>query len=258
MGVLSSETVLITGASSGIGEAAARQFAAGGARLVLVARRAERLEALAASLPSPCHVLALDVRDGPGVERALAALPAEFAEVSVLVNNAGGALGLEPAQRADWDDWQTMVDVNITALLRVTRALLPGMVARRRGHIINLGSVAGSYPYPGGNVYGAAKAFVAQFALNLRSDLAGTNVRVTNVEPGMVETEFSLVRFKGDGARAQAVYENMKPLGPDDIAEVLVWCATRPPHVNINRVELMPTQQSFGLFAVDRSGRPSE
>jgi 3-hydroxy acid dehydrogenase/malonic semialdehyde reductase len=258
MGLLSSETVLITGASSGIGEAAARQFAAEGARLVLVARRADRLEALAASLPVPCHVLGLDLRDGPGFERAFAALPGEFAEVSVVVNNAGGALGLEPAQRADLSDWQTMIDVNITALLRVTRAALPGMVARRRGHVINLGSVAGTYPYPGGNVYGAAKAFVAQFALNLRCDLAGTGVRVTNVEPGMVETEFSLVRFKGDGARAQAVYENMKPLGPDDIAEVLVWCATRPPHVNINRVELMPTQQSFGPFAVDRSGRPDQ
>lgn len=255
MGLLSPETVLITGASSGIGEAAARQFAAQGAKLVLVARRAERLNELAASLSVPCHVIALDLRDGEGFERAFAALPGEFAEVGVLVNNAGGALGLEPAQRADWSDWQTMVDVNVTALLRVTRAALPGMVARRRGHVINLGSVAGSYPYPGGNVYGAAKAFVAQFALNLRSDLAGTGVRVTNVEPGMVETEFSVVRFKGDEGRAKAVYDNMKPLGPEDIAEVLVWCATRPPHVNINRVELMPTQQSFGAFAVDRSGR---
>lgn len=255
MASLSSETVLITGASSGIGEAAARQFAAQGSRLVLVARRGERLAAIAASLPVPCHVLALDLREGEAVDRALAALPAEFAEVGVLINNAGGALGLEPAPRADWADWQAMVDVNVTALLRVTRAVLPGMVARRRGHVLNLGSVAGTYPYPGGNVYGAAKAFVAQFALNLRADLAGTGVRVTNVEPGMVETEFSVVRFKGDEARAGAVYANMKPLGPDDIAEVLVWCATRPAHVNVNRVELMPTQQAFGGFTVDRSGR---
>ena len=222
---------------------------------MLVARRAERLEALAASLPTPCHVLALDLRDGPGFERAFAALPAEFAEVGVLVNNAGGALGLEPAQRADWDDWQAMIDVNVTALVRATRAALPGMVARGRGHVINLGSVAGTFPYPGGNVYGATKAFVAQLSLNLRADLLGTGVRVTNVEPGMVETEFSLVRFKGDGARAGAVYDNMKPLSADDIAEVLVWCATRPAHVNVNRVELMPTQQAFGGFAVDRSGR---
>jgi 3-hydroxy acid dehydrogenase / malonic semialdehyde reductase len=255
MASLSSETVLITGASSGIGEAAARQFAAQGSRLVLVARRGDRLAALAASLSVPCHVLALDLREGDAVERALAGLPAEFAEVGVLVNNAGGALGLEPAQRADWDDWQTMLDVNITALVRTTRAVLPGMVARRRGHVLNLGSVAGTYPYPGGNVYGATKAFVAQFGLNLRADLAGTGVRVTNVEPGMVETEFSVVRFKGDEKRAGAVYENMQPLSPDDIAEVLVWCALRPAHVNINRVELMPTQQAFGGFTVDRSGR---
>ncbi len=256
MGALSSETVFITGASSGIGEAAARKFAAEGSRLVLVARRGERLEALAASLPVPCHALPLDVRDGAAFERAFASLPAEFAEVGVLVNNAGGALGLEPAQRAEWSDWETMIDVNVTALLRATRAVLPGMVARKRGHVLNLGSVAGTYPYPGGNVYGATKAFVAQFALNLRADLAGTGVRVTNVEPGMVETEFSLVRFKGDAGRAGAVYEGMRPLGPDDVADVLVWCATRPAHVNINRVELMPTQQAFGAFAVDRGGRP--
>jgi NADP-dependent 3-hydroxy acid dehydrogenase YdfG len=254
MSLLSSHTVFITGASSGIGEAAARQFAAAGARLVLVARRVERLEALAASLPVACRVVGLDVRDGAGLERALAALPAEFADVDVLVNNAGGALGLEPAPRADWDDWQAMIDVNVTALVRATRAVLPGMVARGRGHVVNVGSVAGTYPYPGGNVYGAAKAFVAQFSLNLRADLAGTGVRVTNVEPGMVETEFSLVRFKGDRARAGAVYEGTRPLSADDVAEVIVWCATRPPHVNVNRIEVMPTQQAFGGFTVERDG----
>ncbi|MFO0760395.1 MAG: SDR family NAD(P)-dependent oxidoreductase [Byssovorax sp.] len=248
-----SEVVFITGASSGIGAAVARKFARDGARLVLVARRKDRLEALAAELAAPTHLIALDVRDRAAVEAAVAALPADFAEVTVLVNSAGGAHGLEPAQEASLDDWDEMVDVNCKGLLYVTRALLPGMVARDRGHVINLGSVAGTYPYPGGNVYGASKAFVEQFSLGLRADLAGKRVRVTNIEPGMVETEFSLVRFKGDAARASAVYQGFPVLQAEDVADVIHYCAGTPPHVNINRVELMSVMQSFAGFSVKRS-----
>src|SRR6185503_1705308 len=198
--------------SSGIGAAVARRFAGAGARLILAARRIERVRALSAELGVPVHGIQLDVRDRAAVEQAVAALPAEFAEVSVLVNNAGGAIGLEAAHEAHLEDWETMVDTNVKGVLYVTRALLPGMVQRDRGHIVNLGSVAGSYPYPGGNVYGATKAFVEQFSLNLRADLAGRRVRVTNIEPGMVETEFSLVRFKGDEERAKGVYKGFPPL----------------------------------------------
>ncbi len=189
--------VFITGASSGFGAAIARRFAPLGARLVLAARRGDRLEALARELAVPAHVVELDVQDRAAVEAAVAALPAEFADVDVLVNNAGGAHGLDPAQSANVDDWETMIDTNVKGLLYVTRAILPGMVRRDRGHIVNIGSVAGTYPYPGGNVYGATKAFTAQLSLNLRADLAGKRVRVTSIEPGMAETEFSLVRFKG-------------------------------------------------------------
>jgi 3-hydroxy acid dehydrogenase/malonic semialdehyde reductase len=172
----------------------------------------------------------------------------------VLVNNAGLALGLEPAHRASLDDWETMIDTNCKGLVTCTRALLPGMVERGRGHVVNIGSVAASYPYPGGNVYGATKAFVQQFALNLRADLLGTGVRVTVVEPGMAETEFSLVRFQGDAARAKDVYAGIHPLSADDVADAVTWCVTRPPHVNVNRVEVMPTQQAFSPFAVHRKG----
>jgi 3-hydroxy acid dehydrogenase/malonic semialdehyde reductase len=245
--------VLVTGASSGIGAAVARRFAATGARLVLAARRADRLEALAAELSTPTLVLPLDVRDRAAVERAVTGLPADFAAVDVLVNSAGGALGLEPAPEANLDDWEAMVDANCKGLMFVTRAVLPGMVARDRGHVINLGSVAGTYPYPGGNVYGAAKAFVEQFSLNLRADLAGKRVRVTNVEPGMVETEFSLVRFRGDEARARAVYQGFPPLTAADVAEAIFWCASLPPHVNINRLEMMSVMQSFAGFSVKRA-----
>ncbi|HET9989759.1 MAG TPA: SDR family NAD(P)-dependent oxidoreductase, partial [Kofleriaceae bacterium] len=191
----------------------------------------------------------LDVRDRSAVEVALAGL-----EVDVLVNNAGLALGLEPAPRASLDDWDQMVDTNCKGLLYVTRALLPGMVARRRGHVINLGSVAGTYPYPGGNVYGATKAFVHQLSLNLRSDLHGTGVRVTCIEPGLVGgTEFSLVRFAGAADKAAAVYANTQALGPGDVAEAVVWAAAQPPHVNINVIELMPVVQSFAPFQIQRS-----
>jgi NADP-dependent 3-hydroxy acid dehydrogenase YdfG len=248
-----SHVVFITGASSGIGLAVARRFAAAGARLVLAARRQERLDALAGELGVPTHTIALDVRDRAAVEQAVAALPAAFAEVSILVNSAGGAHGLEPAQAASLDDWDEMVDTNCKGLMYVTRALLPGMVARDRGHVINLGSVAGTYPYPGGNVYGASKAFVEQFSLGLRADLTGKRVRVTSIEPGMVETEFSLVRFKGDEAKARAVYQGFPVLRPEDVADAIIYCASAPEHVNVNRLELMSVMQSFAGFSVKRS-----
>jgi 3-hydroxy acid dehydrogenase / malonic semialdehyde reductase len=245
-------TVFVTGASSGFGAAIARRFAAGGARVVASARRVDRLAELAKEVGPSVLTISLDVRDRAAVGETIAALPAEFAEIDLLVNNAGLALGLEPAQEADLDDWVQMIDTNCTGLVYCTRAILPGMVARRRGHVINLGSVAGTYPYPGGNVYGATKAFVHQFSLNLRSDLHGTGVRVTCVEPGMSETEFSTVRFGGDQGKADAVYTGMQPLEATDIAEAVHWAATLPPHVNINTIELMPVAQSFGPFQVSR------
>jgi 3-hydroxy acid dehydrogenase/malonic semialdehyde reductase len=245
-------TVFVTGASSGFGAAVARRFAAAGARVVAAARRADRLRELAAELGPRLLPVTLDVRDRAAVAGAVAGLPEEFARVDVLVNNAGLALGLEPAQDADLDDWEQMIDTNCKGLVYCTRAILPGMVARRRGHVINLGSVAGTYPYPGGNVYGGTKAFVHQFSLNLRSDLHGTGVRVTCVEPGMADTEFSTVRFGGDRARAAAVYAGMQPMTADDIAESVYWAATLPQHVNVNTIELMATAQSFAPFQVAR------
>ena len=246
--------VLVTGATSGIGAACAERFAAAGARLVLCARRSERLDEISGELGRrvPVHAVTLDVRDRDAVEAAVAGLPRDFAAVDVLVNTAGLALGLSPAQEASLDDWDTMIDTNCRGLVTCTRALLPGMVKRNRGHVVNIGSIAGTYPYPGGNTYGATKAFVHQFSQNLKADLLGTNVRVTNVEPGMVETEFSLVRL-GDAARAKQVYAGMKPLGGDDIADVVLWCVTRPAHVNINTVEVMPVAQAFGPLAVKRN-----
>ena len=243
----------VTGASSGIGEATARRLAKDGCAIILVARRRDRLAALARELPTPSHVVALDVRDGAAVRAAIDDLPPDFRDVDVLVNNAGLSLGLDPAPSASLDDWDTMIATNVTALVHVTRALLPGMVARDRGHVVQLGSVAGSYPYPGGNVYGATKAFVSQFSLNLRADLVGSRVRVTSIEPGMVETDFSRVRFGGDEARAKAVYAGFQPLSATDIAEAIAWCVAQPPHVNVNRLELMPVMQAFGAFAVKRS-----
>jgi 3-hydroxy acid dehydrogenase/malonic semialdehyde reductase len=245
-------TVLVTGASSGFGEAIARRFAAEGARVVATARRSERLKALADELGPHLLPVTLDVRDRAAVADVIDGLPAEFAEIDLLVNNAGGALGLNPAQNADLDDWEQMIDTNCKGLAYCTRAVLPGMVARRRGHVINLGSVAGTYPYPGGNAYGGTKAFVHQFSLNLRSDLHGTGVRVTCIEPGMADTEFSTVRFGGDKAKADAVYTGMRPLAADDIAGSVYWAATLPPHVNVNTIELMPVAQSFAAFQVAR------
>ena len=249
------KTVFITGATAGFGEAMARRFAAAGHSLVLTGRRADRLSRLKYELKAPVHTLQLDVRDRKAVEQAAASLPEAFKAVDVLINNAGLALGLEPAHKVALEDWEQMIDTNIKGLLYVTRTLLPGMVERDRGHVVNLGSVAGSYPYPGGNVYGGTKAFVHQFSLNLRADLIGSRVRVTSVEPGMAETEFSVVRFKGDSSKAKDVYKGLQPMTPDDIAQTIEFITTiLPEHVNINTIEMMPVMQAFGAFAVKREG----
>lgn len=247
------QIVFITGASAGFGVAMARRFAAAGSRVVLTARRLDRLDALAAELGAAALPLALDVRDRAAVTSAIAQLPAGFTDVDLLINNAGLALGLEPAQRASLDDWQRMIDTNVTGLVNVTHALLPGMVARQRGHVVNIGSTAGEWPYPGGNVYGATKAFVHQFSLNLRADLLGTPIRVSNIEPGLCGgTEFSNVRFHGDDAKAASVYENTQPLSAEDVAETVYWATTLPAHVNINTLQLMPVCQANGPLAVHR------
>jgi len=245
-------TVFVTGASSGFGAAVARRFAADGARVVVAARRTDRLRGLADEFGPQILPLQLDVRDRARVAIAVQRLPEEFSAIDVLVNNAGLALGLGPAQAAELDDWDQMIDTNCKGLVYCTRAILPGMVARGRGHVINLGSVAGGYPYPGGNVYGGTKAFVHQFSLNLRSDLHGTGVRVSCVEPGMADTEFSLVRFGGDRAKADNVYAGMQPMTADDIAEAIHWAASLPAHVNVNTIELMATAQSWAPFQVAR------
>lgn len=244
----------ITGATSGFGAACARLFAANGWSLILCGRRQERLATLRAELTAKVsvHAFVLDVRDEAAVKRAVAELPAEFADIEILVNNAGLALGLEPAQRCDMEDWERMVDTNIKGLMYCTRAILPGMVARNQGHVVNIGSVAGTYPYPGGNVYGATKAFVKQFSLNLRADLVNTRVRVTNIEPGLAESEFSLVRFKGDSAKADHVYQGTEPLRSEDIADIVYWAVSRPAHVNLNSIEVMPVCQAFAPFAIHR------
>jgi 3-hydroxy acid dehydrogenase / malonic semialdehyde reductase len=247
----STKVALITGASSGFGAASARKLAAIGWQLILVARRVERLNALQLELGE--QVLAcieLDVRDSAAVNNKLSNYATK---VDLLVNNAGLAVGLDPAHQADLDDWERMIDTNIKGLSYVTRAILPGMAANKRGHIINVGSIAGTYSYPGANVYGATKAFVERFSMNLRADLQGTGIRVTNIEPGLAETEFSLVRFKGDNEQAGKVYQGTEPLSAEDIAESIAWCATQPAHVNINRLEIMPTCQAFGPLAVHKS-----
>jgi 3-hydroxy acid dehydrogenase / malonic semialdehyde reductase len=250
---LAGKIALVTGASAGFGEAIAEAFVRAGASVVAVGRRKDRLDALAARLGKDhVHPLVLDVRDRDAVEHAIRGLPRAIAAIDVLVNNAGLALGLEPAQRASLDDWDTMIATNCRGLVTMTRAVLPGMVERNRGHVVNIGSVAAGYPYPGGNVYGATKAFVRQFTLNLRSDLLGTAVRATAIEPGMAETEFSLVRFQGDAEKAKKVYEGVKPLSPSDVAEAVLWTASLPAHVNVNLLEMMCVQQAFSPFAIHR------
>ncbi len=244
-----SRTILITGVTGGFGSAIARRFAAEGWTLILHGRDKDRLNAVIETLgDAKITPVLFDMRDTQAMEQALAKLPAP----DVLVNNAGLALGLEPAQRADLSDWDEMIATNISGLAHITREILPHMVARQSGHIINIGSIAGTYPYPGGNVYGATKAFVHQFSLNLRADLHGTNIRVTNIEPGLAETNFSRTRFKGDIAKADAVYAGTTPLTGDDIAEAVFWAASLPPHVNINTLEIMPTGQSFAGLAIHR------
>ena len=246
--------VLVTGATAGFGAAIARLFVREGHRVVATGRRAERLDELREALGDSLHPMAFDLRDRAAIEAIPEQLPEDFAAIDVLVNNAGLALGLEPAHRTDIDDWDTMIDTNVKALARITRVLLPGMVERNRGHVVNIGSTAGEFPYPGGNVYGATKAFVYQFSLNLRADLLGTPVRVTNIEPGLCGgTEFSNVRFHGDDAKAEKIYEGTEPLTAEDVAETVYWVATRPPHVNINSIQLMPVCQAFGPLAVQRS-----
>jgi 3-hydroxy acid dehydrogenase/malonic semialdehyde reductase len=247
-------TLLITGATSGFGKACARRFAEAGWRLILVGRRYDRLNALQEKLrdKTSVHILGLDVRHQEAVMTELTHLPEKFSEIDVLINNAGLALGLEPAPESDLSDWNTMVDTNIKGLMYCTRALLPGMVKRRRGHIVNIGSVAGDWPYPGGNVYGATKAFVKQFSRNLRADLFGTAIRVTNIEPGLAETEFSVVRFKGDDEKASKVYAGTQPITAEDIAEMIYWVVGLPSHINVNRLEVMPVCQTWGPFAIHR------
>ncbi len=246
-------TVFVTGASAGFGAAIARRLVQQGHRVIAAARRADRLAELAKELGPNLLPFTLDVTDSAAVAALPGSLPAGWQEVDVLVNNAGLALGLSPAWEAKPTDWDTMVATNVTGVLHMTRALLPGMVARNTGHVINLGSTAGIYPYPGGHVYGASKAFVTQFSLNLKADLVGTGVRVTDIEPGLVGgSEFSTVRF-GDPARAAAVYQGTTPLTPDDIAEAVSWVVNLPPHVNINRIEMMPTCQAPAALAVKRT-----
>ena len=221
--------------------------------MVGTGRRADRLEDLKKEWGENFLPVSFDVSKRAEVESAVAGLPEAFRAVDVLVNNAGGAIGLDPAPTADLDDWDAMVDINVKGLMYCTRLFLPGMVERKRGHIINLGSVAGEFPYPGGNVYGAVKAFVHQFSYNLRSDLLGTGVRVTDIQPGMTsDTEFSKVRFKGDEEKAAAVYKGVNALSADDIADAIHWVATRPAHVNVNVVQMMATDQAWGPFAVHR------
>ncbi|GHU11240.1 NAD(P)-dependent oxidoreductase [Betaproteobacteria bacterium] len=250
-----SNTVFITGATSGFGRAAARRFAAAGWSLALTGRRFERLQALQAELSAlvPVHIAVLDVRDADAVKKVVADLPAAFRTLHTLVNNAGLALAPQPAQAVALEDWHTMIDTNITGLVNVTHALLPALLATGRGaSIINLGSVAGQWPYPGGHVYGASKAFVKQFSYNLRCDLLGTGVRVTDIAPGMAETEFTLVRTRGDQAASDRLYQGAEPLSAEDIAEQIFYVATLPEHININRLEIMPTRQAWQAFAVNR------
>jgi 3-hydroxy acid dehydrogenase/malonic semialdehyde reductase len=246
-------TVFITGATSGFGAAAARRYAEAGAKVIATGRRGERLEALQAELgKDKCHIIELDVRDYDAMRDAIDAIPTPFDAINVVIANAGLALGLQPAAEIDISDWETMVDTNVKGLMYTVRALLPGLIARGGGHIVTLGSVAGDFPYPGGSVYGATKAFAKQLALNVRADVQGKNVRVTNIEPGLTETEFSLVRFKGDAEKATKPYEGTQAMNAEDIAESIFWVTTLPHHVNVNRLQMMATTQAFAPFDIYR------
>lgn len=251
------KTIFITGATSGFGEACARRFGAEGWRLILAGRRNALLKKLYNQLggKTSVHTIPLDVRDQGAVANAVKNLPDGFSEIDVLVNNAGLALGLGPFYKGSPDDWDTVVDTNIKGMLYCTGAVLPGMVERNRGHIVNIGSVAGDWPYPGGNVYGGTKAFVKQFSLNLRTDLLGTALRVTNIEPGLAQTEFNIVRFRGDKEKAAELYKGTEHLTPEDIAETVYWVVSLPAHINVNRLEVMPVCQSWAMFAIDRKKR---
>ncbi len=246
--------VFVTGATSGFGEEMARKFARHGHKVIATGRRRDRLDALAAELGSAVLPVVMDVTSKVSIAEALAALPADWRAIDVLINNAGLALGVEPAQQASLEEWETMIETNCKGLVTMTRLLLPDMVARGSGTIINIGSIAGAYPYPGGNVYGATKAFVDQFTRNLRGDIAGTGVRATNIAPGLAGgTEFSNVRLRGDDAAAAKVYEGTVPLTAADVAEAAFWVASLPAHVNINHIEMMPTCQGFSPFAIKRN-----
>ena len=246
------KTLLVTGATAGFGAAILERFVSSGWRAIATGRRADRLQALVERFgPDRVHAAAFDIRDLDAMQAALDAIPLPFRAVDLLVNNAGLALGTAPAQRADLAQWRQMIDTNVTALAAMTYKLLPTLI-ERRGAILNISSIAGSYPYAGGNVYGATKAFVTQFSLNLRSDLHGTGVRVTAIEPGLAETEFTLVRTDGDQAASDALYAGARPMTATDIADTLWWVANLPTHLNVNRLELMPTSQSFAGFQVHR------
>ncbi len=248
------KTVLVTGASSGFGEACVNTYAQQGYKVVMGSRNIAKLIEIHAHLPDPGKVAfaPLDVRVKDSINHFFDALPEGFRDIDILVNNAGLALGVEPAQEADWDDWETMIDTNIKGLARITRKVLPEMVARNRGHIVNIGSMAASWAYPGGNAYGATKAFVQQFSRGLRSDVLGKQIRVTNIEPGLANTNFSKVRLKGDQQKADDVYENTQPLVAEDIANIVHWVTSVPAHVNINNLEVMPTCQAWGPLIINR------
>lgn len=246
------KTVFITGATGDFGKAFAKKFSDIGCALILHGRSEEKLEALRNDFSVPFHTALFDITDRTAMERSIHDLPSAFKNVDLLINNAGGALGLDKAQDSDLDDWEQMVQMNVLGLIRMTRLMLPTMVSRKQGHIINIGSTAGSFSYPGGHVYCASKAFVKHFSQTIRSDLQGTNIRVTNIEPGAVQTQFSLTRFKGDKEKADAVYANTKPLLAEDIAEAVYWTSIQPPHMNVTRMEIMPTAQSPGPWQVER------
>ena len=248
--------VLITGATSGIGKSCAELFSKKGYKTILIGRRRNRLLSLSKKIGVKKSLpVQLDVRNKKDVFKTISNLPKSFKKISILINNAGLAWGLEAAHLANIKKWETMIDTNCKGLVYMTRAILPDFIRRNSGHIINIGSVAGTYPYSGGNVYGGTKAFVKQFSLGLKSDLLGTKVKITNIEPGMVNTEFSLVRYSGNKKKAKDVYKNMTPLTAKDIADTIFWAIDRPPHVNINRIELIPLQQGFNFFAISRTGK---